>query len=234
MNIYIYNKQLKFMGVDFKDGYINYLFIVGIIIVTFNISIFTKDIIYSYIKIVVGSIPIAIGLKEAYKNKKFDDKQKQIEIDNLKQKQKESNINLEFDIIFIDGQNEREVDYYEDDFQEMSTLFIKINIYNPNLIDNVVKNISASTKQNKRSYKLKCLAFSPIKIKAREHITKKVSFIDPKYLSSTNDIISIEITSIDNKKIKQSKEVDHTYSIGNLKEIEDEINAAQDEYYNRK
>ena len=168
------------MDVDFKDGYINYLFIIGIIFLVFDISIFTKDIIYSYIKTIFGSLFIVKGFIESYKNKKDNDKQKQIEIDNLKQKQKESNINLEFDIIFIDGQNEREVDYYEDDFQEMSTFFIKINIYNPNLIDNVVKNISASTKQNKRSYKLKCLAFSPIKIKAREHITKKVAFIDPK------------------------------------------------------
>ena len=222
------------MDVDFKDGYINYLFIIGIIFLVFDISIFTKDIIYIYIKTICGFVFIIIGFVEVYKNKKYNDKQKQIEIDNLKQKQKESNINLEFDIIFIDGQNEREVDYYEDDFQEMSTFFIKINIYNPNLIDNVVKNISASTKQNKRSYKLKCLAFSPIKIKAREHITKKISFINPKHLSSTNDIISIEITSMDNKKIKQSKEVDYTYSNEDLKEIEDEINAAHEEYYNRK
>jgi len=222
------------MGVDFKDGYINYLFIMGIFFVSFNISIITENIIYNYIKMFIGFALILIGFYEVYKNKIYNDKLKQIEIDDLEQKQKKDNINLEFDIIFIEGQNEVEYNHSDNSYYEMSTLFIKINIYNPNLIDNVVKNINATMKQNKRIHKLKCLEFSPIKIKAREHIIKEISFNDPKHLSSSNDIISIEITSIDNKKIKKSKEVDHTHSIGDLKEIEDDRNATQSEYYNSK
>jgi len=132
---------------------------------------------------------------------------------------------IDFDIEEVTAEND--VDWYPDEvingkpvgFNEIDTVTykIKLNAYNPCVIENVIRNIDIEVVNREKKANMKTSSEDinriPVSIEPRTH--KKLVFYASveEMKGKKGDKLRITLTSMDNKKVKKDYEIKH-YSMG--------------------
>lgn len=198
---------------------------VGIASLVYGGSLFNSNLISALILTIIGGFLTFYGFNGWYKKQKNEEKLVELEVGR-------KNATLDFDVKEIDGEND--VDYQPDDFDEAGQpinfkhyniveLKIKLMVFNPCEIKNIVRDIEVSIEQNKKSTKLKKDDFLPIKIDPGEYVPINVKLYQFDFCGKVNDKITVKIFTIDNKEVTKEKIIKY-YSKGReLKELTGEI-----------
>ena len=208
------------MKLEYQNFYA-FEFTLGLIGVISGIYLLQQN--HWFLILIIGSfILIYNGITRWNKSQTNKDKITQLELEGQDAK-------LDFDIQTIYGEND--IDFEPEGFDiqgqpegvntynivEIKTI---IQVYNPCLIDNIVRSVEVSINRKSTHKIMEIINFSPVKIKPRDHEIITFSSWCRDFQGKKNDKIIITIKTMDKKKVKKEKMINY-YAIGsNRKEYE--------------
>lgn len=194
------------MELNFQNLYVLEVSI-GLASLAYGGSLFNSNWISALILIIVGCFLTFYGITNWTRKQRNEEKLVELEVES-------KNPRLDLEIKDIDGEND--IDYEPTEFDDagqpqswgaISTVSIKIKleVYNPSDVKNIVKDVQVFIERDNKSTILKKDSFSPIRIEPKEFMPFEIKFFKRDFGGKKNDKIIVKILPMSGKDVPKER-----------------------------